>query len=95
MPGCAIYDELKAKGVPLNFDNIRTNKASYPLADMSEAEVEARFQELAREFAYVRDSRLRIFWRQFREIRSPRDVWRLGSRVARTVGRIIGVGGKG
>jgi radical SAM superfamily enzyme YgiQ (UPF0313 family) len=88
LPGCAIYDELKAKGVPLNFDNIRTDSASYPLADMTEAEVEARFRELAREFRYVRDSRLRIFWRQFREVRSPRDAWRLARRVGRSLGGV-------
>jgi radical SAM superfamily enzyme YgiQ (UPF0313 family) len=95
LPGCAIYDELKAKGVPLDFDSIRTNKASYPLADLSEAEVEARFRELAAEFAYVRDGRLRVFWRQFRDIRSPGDAWRLGRRVVRGVGGLIGVGGRG
>ena len=89
LPGCAIYDELKAKGVPLNFDNIRTNKASYPLADMTEEEVEARFRELAREFAYTRDSRLRVFWRQLRRVRSPRDAWRLGRRVVHSVAGVL------
>lgn len=94
LPGCAIYDELKAKGVPLNFDNIRTNKASYPLADMTEAEVEARFQQLAAEFRYVRDSRLRVFWRQFRGIRSPGDAWLLGRRVARSIAARVACGSK-
>jgi radical SAM superfamily enzyme YgiQ (UPF0313 family) len=89
LPGCAIYDELRAKGVPLHFDNIRTNKASYPLADMTEAEVEARFAELAREFAYARDSRWRVFWRQMRQVRSPGDALRLGRRVARSVARTV------
>jgi len=89
LPGCAIYDELKAKGVPLNFDHIRTNKASYPLADMTEAEVEQRFRELASEFAYSRDSRWRVLWRQARQVRSPAAAWRLGCRVARSLGRMI------
>ena len=87
LPGCAIYDELRAKGIPLDFDNIHTNKASYPLADMTEAEVEQRFRELAREFAYARDSRLRVFWRQLRAVRSPAAAWRLGRRVVRSVFR--------
>jgi len=89
LPGCAIYDELKAKGVPLNFDNIRTNKASYPLADMTEAEIEQRFRELSDEFAFARDSRLRAFWRHLRAVRSPGDVWRLGRRVVTSMGRLI------
>jgi len=89
LPGCAIYDELKAKGVPLNYDNIRTNKASYPLADMTEEEIEQRFAELSREFAYARDSHLRLFVRQLRRVRSPADAWRLGRRVARSVGRLF------
>jgi len=92
LPGCEIYNELKAKGVPLNFDAIRTDRASYPLADMTEAELEQRFAELQREFAYARDSRLRVFWRQLRGVRSPRDAWRLGTRVARSLGRALGKG---
>ncbi len=83
LPGSAIYDELRAKGVALDFERIRTDRASYPLADMSEAEVEARFGELQREFAYARDSRLRAFWRQLRRVRSPRDAWRLARRAVR------------
>jgi len=85
LPGCAIYDELKAKGVPLDFDAIRTDRASYPLADMTEAEVEARFRELAAEFRYVRDSRIRRFLRQLRDARSPKDLWRLGTRTLRSL----------
>ncbi|MBM4036950.1 MAG: B12-binding domain-containing radical SAM protein [Planctomycetes bacterium] len=81
LPGCEIYNELKAKGVKLDFDAIRTDRASYPLADMTEAEIEGRFRELQREFAYARDSRLRVFWRQLRRVRSPRDAWRLARRV--------------
>jgi hypothetical protein len=49
---------------------------------MTEAEIEERFRELQREFAYARDSRLRAFWRQLRRVRSPRDAWRLARRVA-------------
>ncbi|NQT86910.1 hypothetical protein HQ560_09110 [bacterium] len=85
LPGCAIYDELKAKGVPLDFDAIRTDSASYPLEDMTEAEIEARFRELASEFRYVRDSRVRRFLRQLRDARSPADVWRLGARTLRSL----------
>jgi radical SAM superfamily enzyme YgiQ (UPF0313 family) len=85
LPGCAIYNELKAKGVPLSFDSIRTDRASYPLADMTEAEIEQRFRELQREFAYARDSRLRVFWRQLRRVRSPGDAWRLTRRVGRSL----------
>ena len=95
LPGCAIYDELKAQGVPLDFDNIRTNKASYPLADMTEAELEARFGQLAAEFAYSRDSRLRLFLRELRRVRTPRGALRLGGRVARSIGRVVGIGRKG
>jgi anaerobic magnesium-protoporphyrin IX monomethyl ester cyclase len=87
LPGCAIYDELKAKGVELDFDAIRTDRASYPLADMTEAEVEARFRELAQEFRYVRDSRVRRFLRQLRDVRSAGDAWRLGTRVVRSLAR--------
>ncbi|MBM4033548.1 MAG: B12-binding domain-containing radical SAM protein [Planctomycetes bacterium] len=87
LPGCEIYDELKAKGVKLDFEAIRTDRASYPLADMTEAELEARFRELQAEFAYARDSRLRALWRQLRRIRSPRDAWRLMRRVAGKVFR--------
>ncbi|HUT35671.1 MAG TPA: radical SAM protein [Planctomycetota bacterium] len=82
LPGCEIYNELKAKGVKLDFDAIRTDRASYPLADMTEAEIEQRFRELQAEFAYTRGSRLRVFWRQLRRVRSPRDAWRLARRVA-------------
>jgi len=89
LPGCEIYNELKAKGVPLDFDAIRTNKASFPLADMTEAEVEARFAELSREFAYGRDSRWRVFVRQLRRVRSPGDALRLGRRVVASVGRML------
>lgn len=85
LPGCEIYNELKAKGVPLDFEAIRTDRASYPLADMTEAEIEQRFRELQREFAYARDSRLRVFWRQLRRVRSPRDAWRLARRAAGSV----------
>ncbi|MFW6108467.1 MAG: B12-binding domain-containing radical SAM protein [bacterium] len=95
LPGCAIYEELKERGVELDFDSIRTDKASYPLADMTEAEVEARFRELAAEFAYVRDSRVRLFLRELRRVRSPRDALRLGGRVARSVGRMMGAAEKG
>ena len=85
LPGCEIYDELKAKGVPLDFEAIRTDRASFPLVDMTQAELEARFRQLQAEFAYARDSRLRAFWRQFRRIRSPRDAWRLAQRVLRSI----------
>ena len=56
---------------------------------------QASFGELAREFAYVRDSRLRVFWRQLRAVRSPAAAWRLGRRVMRSVARrLVGrVGG--
>jgi len=89
LPGCAIYNELVAKGVELNFDNIRTNKASYPLADMTEAEVEQRFEELSREFAYARDSAWRVLWRRVRAVRSPGDAWRLMRRVGKAAARRI------
>ncbi|HPD13626.1 MAG TPA: radical SAM protein [Planctomycetota bacterium] len=89
LPGCAIYNELKARGVPLDFEAIRTDRASYPLADMTEAELEARFRELQREFAYARDNRLRVFWRQLRRVRSPRDAWRLTRRVTGRVRRAL------
>lgn len=82
LPGCEIYDELRAKGVELNFENIRTNKASFPIADMTEADLEARFAQLSREFAYSRDNRLRIFWRHLRRVRSPGDLVRLARKVA-------------
>ncbi len=91
LPGCAIYEELREQGVPLSFDSIRTNKASFPLADMTEAEIEARFQQLAREFAYARDSRARIFLRELRRVRTPGDAWRLGRRVVRS---LVGSGGE-
>ncbi len=86
LPGCEIYNELKAKGVKLDFEAIRTDRASYPLADMTETEIEQRFRELQAEFAYARDSRLRVFWRQLRRVRSPREAWRLARRVA---GRLL------
>ena len=87
LPGCEIYDELRAKGIELNFENIRTNKASFPLADMTEAEIEARFAELSREFAYSRDNRIRIFWRHLRRVRSTRDLARLFAKAARSLAR--------
>jgi len=87
LPGCEIYDELRAKGIELNFENIRTNKASFPLADMTEAEIEARFAELSREFAYSRDNRIRIFWRHLRRVRSPRDLAQLAAKTVRNLAR--------
>ncbi|MFP4058084.1 MAG: B12-binding domain-containing radical SAM protein [Candidatus Brocadiia bacterium] len=94
LPGCAIYEELKAKGVSLDYENIRTDKASYPLADMTEAEVERRFRQLAREFAYARDTRWRVLWRRLRDVRSPADAWRLARRAARSLGRRLAGTGK-
>ncbi len=89
LPGSAIYNEFKEKGISLDFDKLLTDKATVALVDMTKEEIEKRHAELSKEFTYVRDNRLRAFLRQMRRVNSPGDALRLGQRIARSVGRKI------
>lgn len=89
LPGCAIYDEFKKKGIPLDFDKLLTNNAAVALVDMTKEEIEKRHEELSKEFTYVRDNRFRAFLRQVRRVNSFKDAYKLCQRVANSLGSKI------
>lgn len=89
MPGSVIYDELKKKGIFLDFDKLLTNKAPFALKDMTKEEIENRHAELVNEFEYVRDNRIRALLRQMRRVNSFQDAWHLGQRVTKSIRKTL------
>lgn len=88
MPGAPLYEDFLAHGYKPDFENLKFNRATIPIGDMTCEELEALHRELLAEFQ--RKTTRRDVWRRrleiLRSVRSWRDVCHVTRKLARRIG---------